>query len=80
MTIKVRAYTETSCFTGRASTIRGVRQVLRRYMPAASRVVLRGTADELNRANGQSLTWQKTLDLVTHWCPIEYEIVRGAAP
>jgi hypothetical protein len=61
---------------GTASTIRGVRQIVRRRCPVALRVILRGTADALDQANGLSMTWSKRIDLVTRDVPVDYEIVK----
>ncbi len=63
---------------GTASTIRGVRQVVKRH-PGIKRVVLRGTADALDLANGRGYTWWHALDMVTHDVPIEYEIIKESA-
>lgn len=64
---------------GTASTIRGVRQVVRRRCPGALRVILRGTADALDHANGLSMTWSKQIDLITRDVPVDYEIVKEGA-
>ena len=63
---------------GSASTIRGVRTIAKKH-PTVIRIVLKGTADQLDRANGHSLTWSKDIDLVTRYVPIDYEIVKGAS-
>jgi hypothetical protein len=64
---------------GTASTIRGVRQIVRRKCPVALRVILRGTADALDQANGLSMTWSRQIDLVTRNVPVDYEIVKESA-
>lgn len=60
---------------GNASTIRGVRAIAKRH-PTAIRLVLKGTADQLDRANGYSLTWARDVDLVSRYVPVDYEIVK----
>lgn len=60
---------------GKASTLRGVRTIAKKH-PTAIRIILKGTADALDRANGLSIMWTKDIDLVTHYVPILYEIVK----
>ena len=60
---------------GTASTIRGAQQLVRRR-PGVVRVLLRGTASALDRANGQSHVWSLVLDLRTRDVPVDYEVVR----
>jgi hypothetical protein len=62
---------------GSASTIRGVRQVVRKY-PSTVRVMLRGTADAIDRANGRSHIWSQTIDMVTRDVPIDYDVIKAA--
>ncbi len=63
---------------GNASTLRGVRAIAKKH-PTVTRIVLKGTADQLDRANGLSLTWSKDIDIVTRYVPIDYEIVKESA-
>ena len=60
---------------GTASTIRGVRTIVKKH-PGVIRIVLKGTADVLDRANGFSITWSQDIDLITRYVPILYEIVK----
>lgn len=61
---------------GVASTIRGIRQMIKRRLPDVKQVELHGTADALDRANGLSLSWSQSIDLVTRDVPIRYVIVK----
>lgn len=61
---------------GKASTIRGVRQMIKRTYPNTKRIMLRGTADALDRANGLGFQWHQWIDLVTRDVPIKYVIVK----
>jgi hypothetical protein len=63
---------------GNASSIRGVRTIAKKH-PTVNRLVLKGTADQLDRANGLSLTWSKDVDLITRYVPIDYEIIKENA-